>query len=444
MQKVLHTKAEILRKSVQKDEGVLNAVVGSTEVLDRAGDSINQAGWQLATYRKTNPVILWGHNVKEERPPIGKALKVWLADKGTKAEKLMFKVQFDLQDSFAAEIFRKVNDGFLNTVSVGFKPIEWEDLDKDDVFGGKRFLKQELLELSFVPVPANPQAVVALKEMKDKRFSPMELEEMYTKKEAKGKVEKKDDTEEDALHGEKPKKPKKKPKKRKRSKKEPKKHIADVGKKVAKKVVKKKVEKVTKVSKAVIPFKDLDTVPDSEAWDGAGEVRRSDTTDLKLMSTWFDSSNPDVKSSYKLPHHKAEGHKAVWRGVAAAMAALLGARGGVDIPASDRKGVYNHLRKHYRQYDKPVPEFKAVEDQVLAGFDEEIHALMLDREDRYAVRLIKKGIREQKKTRRDQKESGENRITRKYTDEELSMALKVVDLALSQVLKGSEDGGGKT
>ncbi len=468
MQKVLHTKAEILRASVQKNEGILEAVVGSTEVLDRAGDSIVQTGWKLATYKKTNPVVLWGHNVKEERPPIGKALKVWLSDKGKKA-KLMFKVQFDLQDSFAAEIFRKVNDGFLNTVSVGFKPLEWEDLDKDDIFGGKRFLKQELLELSFVPVPANPQAVVALKGMKDKRVVPVKIEEMYAEKKVNEEIteklaEKKDHVEEKGLHGEKPKKPKKPKKKPKKAigktkitepkvlldktltkeefaslEVEAKKRGITVGVLLIEKEAKKKV-----ISKSVIPFKDLDTVPDSEAWDGAGEVRRADTTDLRLISTWFDSSSPDIKSSYKLPHHKAMGHKAVWRGVAAAMAALLGARGGVDIPASDRRGVYNHLKRHYRQYDKPVPEFKAVENQVLAGFDEEIHALMLDREDRYAVRLIKKGIREQKKTRRDQRESGKNRIIRKYTTEELSMALKVVDLALSQVLKGSEKGGGKT
>jgi hypothetical protein len=76
------------------------------------------------------------------------------------------------------------------------------------------------------------------------------------------------------------------------------------------------------------------------------------------MSTWFDSENPDVKSSYKLPHHRAEGHNTVWRGVAAAMVALLGGRGGVDIPDDDRRGVYNHLSRHYGEFDKDPPEFK--------------------------------------------------------------------------------------
>ena len=49
----------------------------------------------------------------------------------------------------------------------------------------------------------------------------------------------------------------------------------------------------------------------------------------------------------------------VWRGVAAAMGALLGGRGGVDIPDGDREAVYNHLAKHYAQFDKEVPEFKS-------------------------------------------------------------------------------------
>jgi len=109
--------------------------------------------------------------------------------------------------------------------------------------------------------------------------------------------------------------------------------------------------------KGVIPYKDLGNADEGEAWDAAQEIKDATVDDLKLMCAWYDSENPDIKSSYKLPHHHASDHKAVWRGVAAAMAALLGARGGVDIPDSDKQGVYNHLAKHYKDFDKEPPEF---------------------------------------------------------------------------------------
>jgi hypothetical protein len=58
-----------------------------------------------------------------------------------------------------------------------------------------------------------------------------------------------------------------------------------------------------------------------------------------------------------LPHHDViDGEiSVVWNGVSAAMGALMGARGGVDIPADDVDPCYNHLAKHYKQYDKQPP-----------------------------------------------------------------------------------------
>ena len=200
MKQMLHTKALVVKENISEQTGIIDAVVGSTGVVDRMDDIIEQAGWDLKDF-KSNPVILWGHNVGEERPPIGMALKVWIENKGKKNAKLMFKIKFDLLDDFAAEIFRKVKDGFINAVSVGFKPVEWTELDPDDWFGGLKFTKQQLLELSFVPIPANPQALVGLRSFaeKDKRFTPTEEKALFPQmtKEKLAKILGKDLSEED-------------------------------------------------------------------------------------------------------------------------------------------------------------------------------------------------------------------------------------------------------
>lgn len=113
-------------------------------------------------------------------------------------------------------------------------------------------------------------------------------------------------------------------------------------------------------AKGVIGYREGSKAPEDTAWDGASEIARADTDDLRAMCAWYDANEPDLKSSYKLPHHRSDGgHPVVWRGVSAAMGSLL--RGGVTIPAGDREGVYNHLASHYRQFDKEPPEFRSAD-----------------------------------------------------------------------------------
>lgn len=115
--------------------------------------------------------------------------------------------------------------------------------------------------------------------------------------------------------------------------------------------------------KSAIPFRKTSPLPEGTAWDAGAQVGKAEPKDLKIMCTWYDSQESDKKGSYKLPHHNCGGgYPVCWNGVKAAMGALMGARGGVDIPDADRKGVYNHLVKHYKQWDKDVPEFKSVDE----------------------------------------------------------------------------------
>jgi len=134
--------------------------LGSTESQDRVGDIIVASGWKLENYRK-NPVFLWAHDYRSL--PIGKATKVW-KEKG----ELKFRIQFADAETyeFADTAYKLYKGGFLSAVSVGFEPIEHEDIKDAEgrPTGGYKFKKQELLELSAVPVPANAEALVTARD----------------------------------------------------------------------------------------------------------------------------------------------------------------------------------------------------------------------------------------------------------------------------------------
>jgi phage head maturation protease len=75
-------------------------------------------------------------------------------------------------DERADKTWRMVEAGFLNAVSVGFLPTVAPNFiraepDKDGyaAITGFEFVGQELLELSVVPVPANPQALAVAKSL---------------------------------------------------------------------------------------------------------------------------------------------------------------------------------------------------------------------------------------------------------------------------------------
>ena len=47
MSKMLHTKAMVDKNPPVTEDGVIEAIVGSTAVIDRMGDTIDQSGWDL-------------------------------------------------------------------------------------------------------------------------------------------------------------------------------------------------------------------------------------------------------------------------------------------------------------------------------------------------------------------------------------------------------------
>lgn len=139
-----------------KDSRSVRFVI-STGAVDRERDVISPKGWDLKHFRK-NPVVLFAHD--NRRPPIGRGFDLEKGDEALKASVEFMDNETDTS-GFSDMIFRMIKGGFLRATSVGFLPKEWEfeDEDADRVFG-INFSKQELLEFSIVPVPANPEALI--------------------------------------------------------------------------------------------------------------------------------------------------------------------------------------------------------------------------------------------------------------------------------------------
>jgi hypothetical protein len=117
------------------------------------------------------------------------------------------------------------------------------------------------------------------------------------------------------------------------------------------------------IVKGCIPYKETPKADKGLSWDGPSEIAKATPDDLNAMCAWRDGDQPkENKGAYKLPHHLAEGHAVVWSGVTAAMGALMGARGGLNVPEEDRRGIFSHLGKHYEDFSETSPDFKSVKE----------------------------------------------------------------------------------
>lgn len=304
-----------------EEDRTLDFVISDGEE-DRDGDTIAVDGWDFNNYRK-NPVVLFVHDYSQPSVAIG--------DPRIEDGVVKSRTKFASPDeyAFADTLYKLYKGGYMRATSVGFLPKRWEE--RRDAWAYD-FKEQELLEYSLVPVPSNPRAVL---EAGQKGIDIQPLinwaDEVYK---ATGR---------DPL------------------------------------LMRK--SRGTR-EKSVVPFQDWPLANKDRVWDGDAAVMRlrrwasddgsgdKDTIDwpkYRKGFVWYDSEDPENFGSYKLPIVdviNGEPH-AVWRGVVAAMAALLGARGGVDIPDNERRGVYNHLARYYKKFGEDPPEFEAV-DSVLS------------------------------------------------------------------------------
>jgi hypothetical protein len=142
---------EKLRKA--KDENGSFDVIISTEDLDRSGEIVRQNGWELENY-KNNPIVLWSHDYYSL--PIGICTETYETTHNgvpaTGAKGVFYPADIN---PLAQQIRRMYEFGVKSgmgvgcTTSVGFIPKEFDNEN------GRIITRAELLEFSFVPIPAN-------------------------------------------------------------------------------------------------------------------------------------------------------------------------------------------------------------------------------------------------------------------------------------------------
>jgi len=369
--------AELIRKVLDCEIKKLGdrsyEFTASTSTQDRDGEVIDASGWDLKNFKK-NPVVMYAHDYRSL--PIARAPKVWLTD-----GKLKNTVEFPPKGTyeFADIVERLVDTGYLKTESVGFIPKKWEDGDGEKA-PKRTYTKQELLEISLVPVPSNPDALRnAVEEgvITTKEFETLSEGDIVNKPEetethiripvrdcdvtATIDISKKEGIQ--ALYCGEIKKvrtyifDKRPPYNWTMAKAQAwvKEHE---GKSPDEVLADDVPEGVGVEEKGAIPYRRTPLAPEGTDWDAGKEVREAEISDLKVMCAIVEG-DPDLKTSYKLPHHKASGeHACVWRAVANCAAVLMGARGGVQASAASIAGAKEHIAKHYKDFDKGDPPWE--------------------------------------------------------------------------------------
>ena len=116
-----------------------------------------------------NPIMLYNHD--RNGGIIGRWEKLRVVD-----GKLLADAVFDEKDGLGAMINDKVKRGFINSVSIGMNPLE-EIIEN----GVRTVIKSELIEVSIVDIPANPNAVKTLRNSKNMLLLSYSQEDLKTR-----------------------------------------------------------------------------------------------------------------------------------------------------------------------------------------------------------------------------------------------------------------------
>jgi len=304
-------------------------------------------------FHRAGGPVLWCHD--HQRPPIGKAA-------ATTGTHLRASVSFDQEDEFARAVESKIKRGYLGACSVGWDFVDSSGSRLDHNRHSPSWLAEnslyDLTEVSIVPIGADP---LAMAERQRRALGTLgrELVQLYDDQERADS-----DVTADELF--------------------PavvewcRRHGVDLGEYADLSNVRQwgdgedgegtEAEPARNTRGAIPSHKNTSTDMDG-AWDADAELAKADgAAQLMRMHAWRDyDGEPDAKSTYKLPHHHADGTLS-WRGVAAAMGRLSQ----TDISDEDKAGVYRHLTAHYRQLGKDEPDLRATLSGYIRAADLEL------------------------------------------------------------------------
>lgn len=155
MEQLGYTRARLDRTALADDNDAPLTFVASGEAMNRKGYNLRNEGWRLDNYN-ANPIVLWMHD--SDIPPLARGLAL-----SKNRQIILDDVSFDREDEFARQVESKYRRGFLNAVSVSWRPMDEEGAYLDmwnislDEIGESLFY--DLVEVSLVTTPGDPRAL---------------------------------------------------------------------------------------------------------------------------------------------------------------------------------------------------------------------------------------------------------------------------------------------
>lgn len=162
-----------LQKSKSAKKGIIPFIL-TKKIVDRDSEVVLPEGIDTSEFVK-NPVFLWAHDYKT-RPPLGKILADTIQQT---SEFLKADVEFDMADPFAAMIYNKYLNGYLNAGSIRFMATELANPIMEGQKGAT-IVKSILIEFSAAPLPANPEALAQNEKQIEELESEIDIQKQFT------------------------------------------------------------------------------------------------------------------------------------------------------------------------------------------------------------------------------------------------------------------------